>query len=249
LRLEGKRALVTGSSRGLGAEIARLFAREGAQVAVNYRSSKSEADAVVQSIAGAGGKAIEVACDVSDPASVATMFRAVGRSFGGLDILVNNAGLADRSIWNVSLEETTLAMWRRVFDVDAFGTFNCTQAAARLMKHGGSIVNIASTPAVAGDAEGLVYASAKGAVLSMTRMLARTLAPRIRVNCMVFGSFETGWLEWLDEKQVRGYRSAIPLKRFGTPTDAAQLALFLASDESGFITGQAVVADGGEVMR
>jgi 3-oxoacyl-[acyl-carrier protein] reductase len=117
------------------------------------------------------------------------------------------------------------------------------------MKKGSAIVNIASTPALFGDSEGLVYASAKGAVLSMTRMLARMLAPKIRVNCMVFGSFETGWLEWLDDKQIRSYRSAIPLGRFGSPADAAQLALFLAGDESSFITGQAIVADGGEVMH
>lgn len=249
MRLEAKRALVTGSSRGIGAEIARLFAREGARVAVNYRSSKTEADSVVRSIVHEGGKAVSVSCDVSDPVSVATMFRTIRRRFGGLDILVNNAGLADRSIWNVSLEETTLAMWRRVFDVDTFGTFNCSQGAAQLMKHGGSIVNVASTPALSGDAEGLVYASAKGAVLSMSRMLARMLAPKIRVNCMLFGSFETDWLEWLDKRQLRAYRSAIPLKRFGAPIDAARLALFLASDESSFITGQAIVADGGEVMH
>jgi len=249
MRLEGKRALVTGSSRGIGAQMARLFAREGAQVAVNYRSSKAEADEVAGSITEAGGKAIVVGCDVSDPSSVATMFRTIRRRFGGLDILVNNAGLADRSIWNIGLEETTLAMWRRVFEVDAFGTFNCSQAAAQLMKRGGSIVNVASTPALFGDTEGLVYASAKGAVLSMSRMLARILAPRIRVNCMVFGSFETDWLGWLDKKQQRSYRSAIPLKRFGAPIDAARLALFLASDESSFITGQAIVADGGEVMH
>jgi 3-oxoacyl-[acyl-carrier protein] reductase len=117
------------------------------------------------------------------------------------------------------------------------------------MKKGGSIVNVSSTPAISGDTEGLIYASAKGAVLSMTRMLARALAPRVRVNCMVFGSIETGWLDWLDEKQQRAYRSAIPLRRFGEPLDAARLALFLASDESSFITGQAIVADGGEVMH
>jgi 3-oxoacyl-[acyl-carrier protein] reductase len=249
LRLEGKRALVTGSSRGIGEGIAKLFAQEGAQVVVNYRASKDEADSVVRSIVGSGGKALALGCDVSDPVSVSTMFRAIKRKLGGLDILVNNAGLADRSIWNVSLGETTLAMWRRVFEVDTFGTFNCTQGAVPLMRRGSSIVNIASTPALSGDTEGLVYASAKGAVLSMTRMLARMLAPRVRVNCMLFGSFETGWLDWLEDRQAKSYLSAIPLKRFGSPADAAQLALFLASDESSFITGQAIVADGGEVMH
>lgn len=249
MRLQGRIALVTGASRGIGAEVARLFAREGAQVAVNYRSSKIDADRVVKSIAEEGGKAIAVGCDVSDPAGVATMFRTIKRRLGGLDVLVNNAGVADKTIWNARLEEVTLSMWRRVFEVDTYGTFNCSQAAAELMKHGGSIVNVASTPALVGDTDGLVYACAKGAVLSMTRMLALTLAPRIRVNCMLFGSIGTDWLEWLDKKQLKRYRSAIPLKRFGNPQDAAHLALFLASDESNFITGQAIVADGGEVRH
>ncbi|HMD79243.1 MAG TPA: SDR family oxidoreductase, partial [Nitrososphaerales archaeon] len=143
----------------------------------------------------------------------------------------------------------TLDMWRKVFAVDAFGTFLCTQGAARLMKRGGSIVNVASTPALSGDTEGLVYASAKGAVVSMTRMLAKSLAPRIRVNCMAFGSIKTTWVDWLDEDQVRSYLDAIPMRRFGKPSEAADLALFLASDESSFITGQVVVLDGGEILR
>ena len=140
-------------------------------------------------------------------------------------------------------------MWKRVFAVDTFGTFLCTQGAANLMKRGGSIVNVASTPALSGDSEGLVYASAKGAVISMTRMLAKSLAPRIRVNCMAFGSIGTTWVDWLDKDQVRRYIDAIPLKRFGTPKEAADLALFLASGESSFITGQVIVLDGGEVLR
>lgn len=249
MKLEGRRALVTGSSRGIGAETARLFAKNGAEVVVNYRASKAEADAVVKSISETGGKAISIGCDVSDPTSVAAMFRTVRRRMGGLDILVNNAGLADRSIWNARFDEITLAMWKQVFEVDAFGTFLCSQAAAGLMKSHGSIVNVASTPVLSGDTAGLVYASAKGAVLAMTRMLARTLAPRVRVNCMVFGSFETTWVDWLTEKEVRSYRSAIPLRRFGKPEDAANLALFLASDDSSFITGQSIVIDGGEVSH
>jgi NAD(P)-dependent dehydrogenase (short-subunit alcohol dehydrogenase family) len=171
------------------------------------------------------------------------------RRFGGLDILVNNAGLADPSIWSPKNGKITLEMWRRVFAVDVFGTFLCTQAAAKIMNRGGSVINVASTPALVGDVDGLVYASAKGAVVSMTKMLSKTLAPRIRVNCMVFGSFETTWVDWLNARQVEYYRSAIPLGRFGKPHDAANLALFLASEESSFITGQAIVIDGGEVAH
>lgn len=247
MRLKGKRAFVTGSSRGIGAEIAKLFAKEGARVVVNYRASRADADRVARSINSAGGKAYVVGGDVSDPVGVRRMFSEAKRAMGGLDILVNTAGLADPSIWAPKLKDTTLQMWQKVFAVDTFGTFLCTQAAVPIMTRHGSIINIASTPALSGDIEGMVYASAKGAVLTMTRMLARMLAPRIRVNCMVFGSFETTWVDWLDKKQLEYYRAGIPLRRLGRPRDAAELALFLASDESSFITGQSIVIDGGEV--
>jgi 3-oxoacyl-[acyl-carrier protein] reductase len=248
LRLSGKRALVTGSSRGIGAEIARLFAAEGAAVAVNYRTSRVDADSVVRSIVRRKGNAFPLQGDVSDPASVSRMFSEVESRLGGLDILVNNAGLSDVKIWNARISEITLDMWKKVFAVDSFGTFLCTQAALRLMKKGGSVVNVASTPAIAGDLDGLVYASAKGSVVSMTKMLAKSLAPKVRVNCMVLGSIKTGWVDWLDEQQIDSYGSAIPMGRFGKPKDVANLALFLASDESSFITGQTVVIDGGEVL-
>ncbi len=249
MRLSGKRAVITGSSQGIGAEIARLFAKEGATVVVNHRPSKAHVDPVVLSITKAGGEAFGVHGDVSDPKSVSAMFDVVAQKLGSLDILVNTAGLSDSRIWNVDIPKITLDMWKRVFAVDAFGTFLCTQAAFKLMKRGSSVVNVASTPALAGDTEGLVYASAKGAVISMTKMLAKALAPKVRVNCMVFGSIETTWVDWLDAEQVASYKAAIPMGRFGTPRDAANLALFLASEESSFITGQVVVLDGGEVLH
>jgi 3-oxoacyl-[acyl-carrier protein] reductase len=249
VRLEGKRALITGSSQGIGAEIAKRFAKEGAYVVVNHRPSADHEESVLMSIRRSGGKGLAIHSDVSDPSSVDAMFAEIRRSLGGLDILVNTAGLADSRLWNLSVSRLTLDMWKRVFAVDTFGTFLCTQGAANLMKRGGSIVNVASTPALSGDSEGLVYASAKGAVISMTRMLAKSLAPRIRVNCMAFGSIGTTWVDWLDKDQVRRYIDAIPLKRFGTPKEAADLALFLASGESSFITGQVIVLDGGEVLR
>ncbi len=248
MRLEGKRALVTGSSQGIGEAIARLYAKEGASVAVSHRQGPGHKDTVVESIVGGGGRAFAAHCDVSDPGSVKTMYDEVERELGGLDILVNAAGLSDGAIWGAAVRDITLDMWRRVFAVDAFGTFICTQGALRLMEHG-SVINVASTPAISGDTEGLVYGSAKGAVISMTRMLAKTLAPDIRVNCMAFGSFDTVWLSWLSKDEADAYRKAIPAGRFGKPADAANLALFLASDESSFMTGQVVVLDGGEVLR
>jgi len=249
LRLAGKRALVTGSSQGIGAEIARLFAKEGATVVLNHRSGRKHSEEVLRSIKRAGGNAFVVHADVSEPPSVDSMYAEIKDRLGGLDVLVNAAGLADSALWNLSVDKIKLEMWKRVFAVDTYGTFLCSQGAARIMKEGSSIVNVASTPALVGDTEGLVYASAKGAVVSMTRMLAKTLAPRTRVNCMAFGSFETRWVDWLDKDQKESYREAIPMGRFGKPKEAATLALFLASDDSSFITGQVIVADGGEALR
>lgn len=249
MRLKGKRALVTGSSRGIGASIARTFAAEGATVAVNYRSSDSDALAVVRSITDAGGSAFAIGSDVSDPASVETMFAFIKERMGSLDILVNNAGLANEQIWNAPLGEITVDMWRTVASVDLIGTFLCTQKALPLMaRNGGRVINIASTPVLTGDQVGLVYSAVKGSILALTKSLARTLAPAITVNCMILGSIDTTWVNWLTKKQVAEFKRAIPLGRFGSPDEVARVALFFAGEDSSFVTGQSLVVDGGEVM-
>ena len=247
MRLRGKVAVVTGSSTGNGAAIARALAREGADVVVHYRSSKADADVVAESIVKMGRKVAAIRADISLPEETSAMFKEVNKRFGRVDVLVNNAGLADGKIWNANLRQVTREMWLRVFSVDVFGAFDCVQNALRMMPDGSSIVNVSSTPALAGDTQGLVYGCGKGAVLTMTKMLAKSLAPKVRVNCMVLGSIKTGWLQWFDEKQVEELRSYIPMKRFGEPADVANLAVFLASDESKFMTGQGLVLDGGEV--
>ena len=247
MRLKGKVAVVTGSSTGNGASIAQAFAREGADVVVHYRSSDAEAKKVVAAIRKMGRESIAVRADISVPGESAAMFKRVKQKFDRVDVLVNNAGLADGSIWNSPIEKITREMWQRVFAVDVFGAFDCAQSAIKLMPDGGAIVNVSSTPVLAGDTQGLVYACGKGAVLTMTRMLAKSLAPRIRANCMILGSIKTGWLQWFDKAAIEALRSSIPMGRFGEPEDVANLAVFLASEESSYMTGQGIVLDGGEV--
>jgi 3-oxoacyl-[acyl-carrier protein] reductase len=249
LRLKGKVAVVTGSSTGNGASIAEAFAREGADVVVHYRSSAPEANKVVRAIRKMGRKSIAVKADISVPEQTKAFFRRVENEFGRVDVLVNNAGLADGKIWNAPIEEITMEMWTRVFSVDVFGAFDCAQNAIKIMPDGGAIVNVSSTPVLVGDTQGLVYACGKGAVLTMTKMLAKSLVPRIRVNCMILGSIKTGWLQWFDKAAADALRSSIPMGRFGEPEDVANLAVFLASEESSYMTGQGIVLDGGEVTH
>jgi 3-oxoacyl-[acyl-carrier protein] reductase len=249
LRLRGKVAVVTGSSTGNGASIAIAFAKEGADVAVHYRSSRDEAEEVVAKIRKLGRESIAVKADIALPEENKALFSQVKKKFGRVDVLVNNAGLADGNIWNARLEDVTRDMWLRVFSVDVFGAFDCAQNAVKLMPKGGAIVNVSSTPVLAGDTQGLVYACGKGAVLTMTKMLAKSLAPEVRVNCMILGSIKTGWLKWFDEAAVDALRSSIPMGRFGEPAEVASLAVFLGSDESSYMTGQGVVLDGGEVTH
>ncbi|MDA4117856.1 MAG: glucose 1-dehydrogenase [Thaumarchaeota archaeon] len=249
LRLKGKVAVVTGSSTGNGAAIAKAFAAEGADVVVHYRKSDAEAKKVVDDIKKMGRESLAVKADISVPEETKAFFSRVKRDFGRVDVLVNNAGLADGKIWNSKIEDINREMWLRVFSVDVFGAFDCAQNAIGMMPKGGAIVNVSSTPVLAGDVQGLVYACGKGAVLTMTKMLAKSLAPKIRVNCMILGSIKTGWLEWFPESEVEALRSSIPMRRFGEPEDVANLAVFLASDESSYMTGQGMVLDGGEVTH
>ncbi len=248
MKLNDKVALITGSSKGIGAAIAKAFAKEGAHVIVNYRVSDYDAKKVVAMIGKSGGRASLLRSDVSNEKDVSEMFGSISKKFGRLDILVNNAGLSDASIWNAKLPRITREMWDRVISVDVIGSFLCAKYSAKLMNKGGAIINISSTPALVGDTQGLVYACAKASVLTMTKMLARILAPKIRVNCMILGSIETGWVQWLSKNTLKAYRSSIPLRRFGNPKEVAGVAVFLGSNDSSYITGQSIVVDGGDVM-
>ena len=234
--LKGKVVLVTGGSRGIGAAIARGFAAAGAAVAINYRRSHTEAAGTAASFGG-----VAIKGDVGRQAD--KLVDEVVRRFGRLDILVNNAGHSEREAWTDDLEAVSDEMWDRVMDTDLRGTFKCSRAAARVMKKG-KIINVASIPALTGEREGIVYSIAKAGVVGMTKSLAMLLAPRIQVNCMAFGSIETGWVHWLKPSMRRSYAKAIPVGRFGKPEEVADVALFLAQND--WVTGQTIVLDGGE---
>jgi 3-oxoacyl-[acyl-carrier protein] reductase len=245
-RLSGKTAVVTGASKGIGAGIAKGLAAEGAAVVVNYASSKDGADRVVADIKAKGGKAIAVQGDVAKPADVKKIFAETKKAFGRLDILVNNAG-----VYNFSpLEEVTEEEFHRLFDINVLGLLLATQEAAKLFgDKGGSVINIGSAVSDLTPPNTAVYTATKGAVDAITRVLAKELGPKkIRVNSINPGVIETegthaaGFIGSDFEKQ---YVAQTPLGRTGQPDDIAPVAVFLASDESRWVTGDTLVVSGG----
>jgi 3-oxoacyl-[acyl-carrier protein] reductase len=242
MRLKGKVALVTGSSRGIGKSIALAFANEGADVVINYLSSEDKAHEVSSKIDKIGRKTISVRADVSDIQQVKEMVNQCIRRLGRLDILVNNA--ADFSAMEFSLDNPDWRGWQRMVDVNVKGMLVCSQVASRQMlnQRRGNIINIVAD--FAGG--GLSYMLTKPAGIPLTKGLARTLAPHVRVNAIKPGSIDTGWISALGDKDRKRLKASIPLKRWGEPEDVAKVAIFLASDESDYITGTVIVVDGGE---
>ena len=245
-KLSGKTAIVTGASKGIGAGIAKGLAAEGAAVVVNYASSKDGADHVVAEITAKGGKAIAVHANVAKEADVEKLFAETKRAFGRLDILVNNAG-----IYNLQpLENVTEAEFHRHFDINVLGLILATREAAKLIDgEGGSIINVSSVVSTLDMPNSVVYTATKAAVDSVTRVLAKELGPRrIRVNAINPGVIETegtqaaGVIGSDFEKQAI---AMTPLGRVGQPDDVTPVAVFLASDESRWITGETVGVSGG----
>jgi 3-oxoacyl-[acyl-carrier protein] reductase len=244
-KLEGKVALVTGASKGIGAAIAKALAAQGAAVAVNYASSKAGADAVVAAIGKAGGKAVAVQGDVSKAADAQAIVAETVRQFGRLDILVNNSGVYEFA----PLEAITAEHFDKQFDVNVRGLLQTTQAAAGHLGEGGSIINISSLVTRIVPPASAVYSATKGAVDAITGVLSRELGPRkIRVNALSPGMVET---EGTHAAGVIGsdfQTSAVaqtPLGRIGVPEDIASIAVFLASDDSHWLTGERLYAGGG----
>ena len=245
-RLVGRVAVVTGASKGIGAGIAKQLAAEGAAVVVNYASSKEGADQVVNEIHASGGKAIAVQGDVAKSQDVKRLFAEASKAFGRLDVLINNAGVYQFA----ALEEVTEDEFHREFNTNVLGMIMATREAVKYFgDEGGSVINIGSTVTSINPPTTVVYAATKGAVSTITRVLANELGPRkIRVNSINPGMVETegfrdqGFHESDFRRQVE---AQTPLGRIGRPQDIAPLAVFLASDESGWITGEFIRISGG----
>ena len=243
--LQGKVALVTGASKGIGASIARELAARGASVAVNYSGSKAAAEKVVAEIKTAGGKAIAVQADLSDPESIGPLVNTVAKQLGPINVLVNNAGVYEFG----PIEAVTPGHFKKQFDLNVLGLLLTTQAALQHFDpKGGSIINIGSV-AASGIAAAAVYAGTKGAVNSITVSLSKELGPKqIRVNALNPGMVETegvhaaGFIGSDFQKQTE---AETPLGRIGQPQDIAGIAAFLASDDSYWVSGQTIQASGG----
>jgi 3-oxoacyl-[acyl-carrier protein] reductase len=244
--LSGKVALVTGASKGIGAAIARALAGEGASVAVNYASASNDAEKVVADIINSGGKAIAIQANVSNEPDVLRLFAEIQKAYGRLDILVNNAGVYGFS----AITDFTAAEYHRQFNTNVLGLLLATREAIKLFPaEGGSIINIGSAVSATHPPKGAIYTATKAAVDSITQVLSKELGTRkIRVNSINPGLVETegthtiGFIggEWQREREAH-----TPLGRIGQTSDIAPIAVFLASDDARWITGEIIIASGG----
>lgn len=246
MRLKDKVALITGGARGIGRQIALLFAREGADIVI-ADVNLQEAEKTAQDIQALGRKAFSLQLDVTNLAKVEEAINKILDKFTNVDILVNNAGITkDGLILRMSESD-----WDAVLAVNLKGTFNCTKAVSRVMlkQRSGKIINIASIIGIIGNPGQANYAASKAGIIALTKTSAKELASRnININAVAPGFIQTDMTAKLTEDLKQKMLSAIPLSRFGTAGDVANVCLFLASEESAYITGQTIIVDGGMVM-
>lgn len=248
LNLKNKIAVITGGSRGIGKEIAKKLAYNGANIVINYTSKEEEALKTKEEIENLGVKCIVIKCDVSKSEEVNEMINKTIKEFGRVDILVNNAGITKDNLLMKMKEED----FDKVIDINLKGVFNCTKAVTRpMMKNKyGKIVNISSVVGVIGNAGQANYCASKAGVIGFTKSTARELASRnININAVAPGFIDTDMTKVLSDDIKNSMLSTIPKKEFGKPEDVANAVVFLSSDMSSYITGQVINVDGGMVMQ
>ncbi|MEQ8627579.1 3-oxoacyl-[acyl-carrier-protein] reductase [Ekhidna sp.] len=242
--LEGKTALITGASKGIGKSIAEQFAAQGANVAFTYLSSVEKGEVLEKELAAKGVKAKGYRSDASDYQAAQDLINSVVEDFGSLDILINNAGITkDNLLMRMSEED-----WDAIQNINLKSCFNTVKAACRTMmkQRSGSIINMSSVVGIKGNAGQANYAASKAGIIGFTKSVALELGSRgIRCNAIAPGFIETEMTDALDEKTVQSWRDAIPLKRGGSPEDVANACVFLGSDMSSYISGQTIQVDGG----
>ncbi len=242
-----KTVLITGASRGIGAAAARLFAKNGYTVAVNYRADKTGAEALVAKITADGGDAFAVCADVADCAAVEAMTAQVLERCGQVDVLIHNAGVAQQAL----LTDTTPQEWQRMIGVHLDGAYHCAHALVPSMvrRHSGVILTVSSMWGEVGASCEVAYSAAKAGLIGFTKALAKELGPSgIRANCVAPGVIDTAMCAVLDDDTRAELAEETPLGRLGTPEDVAETLLFLASEKSAFITGQVIGVNGGFVV-
>ena len=244
---ENKTVLVTGGSRGIGKEIALKFAKQGYDVIINYVSDKTDTEELKKKLEANGGKALIVKADVTNPEQIENLVKTAIETFGKIDVLVNNAGITkDNLLMRMSEEE-----FDKVIEVNLKGTYLMTKAVTKYMmkKRQGSIINLSSVVGVTGNAGQCNYAASKAGIIGFTKSVAKELASRnIRANAIAPGFIATDMTDVLSDEIKETIQNQIPLKRMGNAKEVAELAYFLGSEQSSYITGQVIHVDGGMVM-